>query len=237
MAQTKICTGCGKEFPATLEYFYAKGNSISSRCKKCQNEDCYRYKIARGRKERVFLPDLPGELWVPIIGYVGWYDVSNFGRVKRVMGGAGTFSGKILSDQNMGDGYAGVTLWKNGSHCRFYVHHLVMSAFIGPRLEGLQVNHKDGNKKNNSLDNLEYVTPVENMAHASGTGLVSQRGENSSRSKLVEKEVHEIRKLLGKETHKSIAAMYNVGVAAISRIATGKSWGSLKEEEADNVEQ
>lgn len=69
------------------------------------------------------------------------------------------------------DGYQRVPLCKNGKCRHFLVHTLVAEAFIGPKPPGYQVNHKDGNVKNNNYTNLEYCTPKENIRHAIETGL------------------------------------------------------------------
>lgn len=72
--------------------------------------------------------------------------------------------GKILSQKNTKTGYKIVNLWKNGKGVCFYVHRLVARYFIGN--SNLTVNHKDLDKSNNNVENLEYMTHVENMKHA-----------------------------------------------------------------------
>ena len=145
------------------------------------------------------------ERWLPIPDYEGWYDVSNWGRVRRIKAYNSTHVGRILKQSNDGRGYMEVCLCKNGEHHIARAHRLVMSAFVGLCPEGSEVNHKDGVKTNNHLDNLEYVTRSENAIHSHNMGLQSQRGENNANSILKEDDVHKIRKLFGKETHKAIA--------------------------------
>lgn len=109
------------------------------------------------------------ERWKPVKGYEGLYDVSDAGRVRSLK--RTTTNGRILtlhtSQQN---GYVYATLCKNGVKRSKRVHRLVMTAFA-PDTEKPQINHKDGNKTNNALCNLEWCTGKENMAHAYATGL------------------------------------------------------------------
>ena len=147
----------------------------------------------------------------------------------RVKAGPGTTVGKILRLKITARGYCEIMLSKNGDGESFMVHRLVMAAFVGQCPEGYQVNHIDGGKTNNRLENLEYVTPVENIEHARRSGLMLQRGEDSSRSKLTEENVHEIRRRFGKETQTEIAAHFNVCQQTINHIATGRTWSHIKE--------
>lgn len=86
------------------------------------------------------------------------YEVSNLGNVRRIK------TGKLLSQQNS-NGYRTVTLWENGKEKIKYVHRLVALAFLDKPTNKNEVNHKDGNRANNCLDNLEWVTPSENILH------------------------------------------------------------------------
>ena len=162
------------------------------------------------------------ERWLPVVGYEGWYDVSDWGRVKRIKAGKGAIAGRILSPQSDGCGYLRVVLYGDEERHQFSVHRLVMAAFIGPCQEGKEVNHKDGNKSNNRLDNLEYMTRHENIAHAFNLRLrVPLRGEEHGCAKLTEKRVRGIMKFLGQETQRSIAARFGVSQTTIWRIANG----------------
>ncbi len=86
------------------------------------------------------------------------YEVSNLGNVRRIK------TGKLLSQQNS-NGYKTVTLWENGKEKTKYVHRLVAIAFLEQSESKNEVNHKDGNRSNNCLDNLEWVTASENILH------------------------------------------------------------------------
>ena len=116
-----------------------------------------------------------GEMWLPVSGWEGLYEVSSRGRVKSLarMTSLGNRSvpEKILK-HNVMKGYHCVTLQYAGKHKVYRVHRLVIEAFgeSQPTSEH-QVNHIDGDKSNNSIDNLEWVTPKENTDHAFDTGL------------------------------------------------------------------
>jgi hypothetical protein len=112
------------------------------------------------------------EIWRPVVGFEGVYEVSDHGRVKRIMGGRGAVTGKILSLNRLNKkGYATVWLHKfiNGVQVKKFMttHHVVAAAFLPPQpTPDHQVNHKDGVKTNNCADNLEWVTNQENMDHS-----------------------------------------------------------------------
>ena len=79
--------------------------------------------------------------------------------------------GRVVKQRHDGPGYARVELWQNGKGRKYLVHRLLAQAFI-PNPEGKpQVNHIDGNKANNALENLEWVTQSENQLHAYRAGL------------------------------------------------------------------
>lgn len=93
------------------------------------------------------------EIWKPINGYEGLYEISNTGRVNSLI------SGRILKTYPNNKGYLYVRLTKDGQHKAFSVHRLVANAFI-PNTERMeQVNHIDGNKQNNYSENLEWCKP------------------------------------------------------------------------------
>ena len=123
-------------------------------------------------------------------------------------------------------GYKAVTIFLDGVKKNRTVHRLVAEFYLGkdPR----QINHKDGDKKNNNLDNLEYVTPGENLLHAYRLGLKNATGSRNGKSKLVESQVLEIRKLLSEGTpQKVISALYSIDQSTVSNIKTRKLWNTL----------
>lgn len=103
----------------------------------------------------------------------GNYEVSNTGQVRRATPGRRTYPGKPLKLVLMGMGYYVVNPVRNGKNVYSYVHVLVANAFLGDCPESMEVNHIDGNKLNNNVTNLEYVSHGDNMRHAHNTGLIN----------------------------------------------------------------
>lgn len=113
------------------------------------------------------------EVWKDIKDYEGLYQVSSIGRVKSLPKMKRTPTATFMTDERMVSqhickGYLRVGLCKFGKTKSFFVHCLVASAFIG-EAHGLTVNHKDENKLNNCVDNLEYMTLADNIRYGSGT--------------------------------------------------------------------
>jgi len=106
--------------------------------------------------------NLPNEIWKPIIGFDNKYEVSNFGRVLSKHFN----TKKVLKQTPNRLGYQTVCLVDKPKNKLKTVHSLVASAFLNNKLNKPQVNHKDGNKLNNNLQNLEWVTSSENIIHA-----------------------------------------------------------------------
>lgn len=123
------------------------------------------------------------EIWKDIKGYEGLYRVSNLGRVKSLKKRANFYSGlykeikqrtykeRIINLRKTNRGYMVVELYKNGIGKRFSIHRLVAENFIKNSNNLPQVNHIDGNKENNNINNLEWCTGSQNMKHAVKTGL------------------------------------------------------------------
>ena len=103
------------------------------------------------------------------------YEVSNGGIIRRATPGRGTWAGRELKRVLMGMGYIVVNPVIDGKNVLMYVHQIVAVAFRGEPDYGLEVNHIDGNKLNNVLSNLEYVTHKRNMEHARELRLIHDR--------------------------------------------------------------
>ena len=218
--ETKICTKCNVEKSTNLFYVRKIGfDKIKSICKECESKS--------KAPKIVLVSDLDGEVWKDVIDYdgiyIGVYQVSNFCRLKRIMHRKNPTS-KLINAFVFEDGYICVTLAKNGKTKFTGIHRLIASAFILNPENKPEVNHKDGNKHNNSIDNLEWNTSIENKKHAFDTGLnEARKGEKSHFSKLTEKEVLEIRSIKGM-TKRDIGILYNIGEAAVGKIINRKRW-------------
>lgn len=105
-----------------------------------------------------------------------------------------------------------------------YIHRIVAETFITDKIKGLDINHKDGDKSNNDLSNLEVVNRSQNQLHAFKNGLNTSCGENHHNCKLSVKEVLEIRSFSKKYTDKFIADLYNIGKNQINRIRRNLTW-------------
>ena len=117
------------------------------------------------------------EVWKDIKGYENLYQVSNYGNVKSLdryiknKNGKMQFYNEKILRPNDSKGYLKVTLSKNNRQRTFRIHVLVAKTFISNPENKPEVNHKDGNKHNNHIDNLEWNTRRENEIHAYQNGL------------------------------------------------------------------
>lgn len=98
--------------------------------------------------------------WRPVPGYEGQYEVSDHGRVRTLSNRWGRVS--VMHPSTVGVGHQQVGLTKDGRRRMHYVHVLMMAAFVGPKPDGLEVRHLDGDPANNTLANLRYGTRQEN---------------------------------------------------------------------------
>lgn len=129
-------------------------------------------------------PELYGnnEVWKDIKGFEGIYQVSNYGRIKSIVK-----YNKLMKSALDKSGYLKICLtdFKHKKHT-FKVHRLVAENFLENEIGKEQVNHIDGNKKNNKVENLEWCTQSENMQHAFKNNLIFRgKGKESHRAKAV----------------------------------------------------
>lgn len=117
------------------------------------------------------------EVWKPIVGYEGLYEISSLGNIASTRRKVANYTkngekyfqirnGKLLSIHDDGHGYMHTKLSKNGKRYNVKVHRLVAEAFIPNPTSLREVNHKNGNKKDNRVENLEWVSPSSNCLHA-----------------------------------------------------------------------
>ena len=125
------------------------------------------------------------EEWKDIKNYEGLYQVSNWGRVKSLGNGKNYKYGRILKQSKNGRGYLFVSLCKSGKKKNYTIHRLVAETFI-PNPDNLpQVNHKDENKNNNKVENLEWCTPSYNSNYGTRNKRASEKKTNGKMSKSV----------------------------------------------------
>ena len=176
------------------------------------------------------------EIWKDVVGYEGHYKVSNLGRVKsceRVVKRNGSdmkLKGSLIKSRQNSTGYLRVSLSLASKRKRHFVHRLVAESFLLNDNERCYVNHKDLDKKNNNVSNLEWCTRSENMQHAKYNGRLHKfkplNGESNPSSKLTKLDVKEIRALWGWGWffRKEIADAYGVSQKTISDINLGYTW-------------
>ncbi len=178
------------------------------------------------------------EEWKAINDYEK-YAVSNFGRVKNIT------TGKILAQSKTNKGYAKIFLRNSTTQKTFLIHRLVSLYFLDEPSQELKeaaqktkdkkilVNHKDGNKLNNHVDNLEWTDHSKNAKHAYDTGLQTpSSGVINGKAKLDEDEVLEIRKLHKNENGrrgiiKELSIKFNVSPSTVSDIINRITWTNL----------
>ena len=159
------------------------------------------------------------------------YEVSNFGNVRKIE------NGRLLHQSTDNYGYKLVSIFYGGEWKTKSVHRLVATAFIRNPKGNEQVNHKDGVKDNNHIDNLEWVTPAENLLHSikvlgrkKPSKRTSQKGGDGMRTNL---KVFRVGKKLSQE---KFAKKCNVSRAVYSNIERGKTnpsldfWNNLQRE-------
>jgi len=137
------------------------------------------------------------ETWKPIQGFEGRYEVSSFGRFKALRrplvykdGRHGWLDEKMIKGSIGNHGYYSIVL---DSKTRKLAHRIVAETFLGHQEYRLTVNHKDGNKTNNRVDNLEWATYKENNNHARQKSLNKQHGEKTNLSKYSDQFINSVR--------------------------------------------
>lgn len=166
------------------------------------------------------------EIWKNIYDYD--YKISSFGRVKNK-------NGKLLKSYDNGSGYLKIRLYKKG-YKTFYIHRMVAEHFIYNIENKKCVNHKDGNKKNNTVKNLEWCTYSENHEHAYKNNLKKphsksiNRGASRVTSKLTNLDVLQIRKLHGKISATEISKIFNISYNHTIKVIHRYTWNWLNED-------
>jgi hypothetical protein len=175
------------------------------------------------------------EIWKDIKDYEGLYQVSSLGNVKSIDRAISSKNGKRIFNVNgkplkgfaNKNGYKRVHLTKEHKGKSYFVHRLVAFNFLDKPNYKCEVNHIDGNKFNNFISNLEWVTHSENLQHAFDNGLAKKMmGSKNHKAKLNEDDVREIRKIASQKRNygrKDIAKKYGVTEKHIQDIVNSKT--------------
>jgi hypothetical protein len=157
------------------------------------------------------------ENWKAVVGFEGLYEVSDHGRIRSVK------TGRIKAyTRHIYDTRPFMNLWKNGKQKIMRPHTLVLTAFVGPRPQGMECCHNNGDPWDNRLENLRWDTPRNNQLDRIKHG-TSNRGEQCAAAKLTEAQVLAIR--ADTRLQREIAAEYGVRENTISRIKSRQRWG------------
>lgn len=167
-------------------------------------------------------------IWKPVPEYEGYYEISNDGLLRSVnrisinsLGYCRHLRGCLIAPSKGRCGYIKYSLNKDGKSQTINAHQLVAITFMEHSRTNnrMTINHIDGNKTNNHVNNLEIVTITENRRHAIRTGLWNQRGVNAVKAKLSSDNLSQIRQLYatGRYRQKDLAVMFNVGKSTIGR--------------------
>lgn len=155
------------------------------------------------------------ESWLDIENWPK-YKISNLGRVYSFK------SNRCLkTTPHYKNKYLQVTLSKPSKIKTFRVHRIAADHFIPNPNNYLEVNHIDGNKNNNTISNLEWVTRCQNMSHARNSGLIDISGENNPMVKLTNIQVKQILNLLEFHTQLEVAKMFNISQTHVSQLFRG----------------
>jgi len=176
---------------------------------------------------------MDNEIWKYIDGYEGSYEVSTHGNIRSYLY-TGISKNKRDEPINLTPvptniGYMKIGLSKDGEQSYPSIHRLVAEAFIPNPENKRTVNHKDGDKKNNHVLNLEWATYSENIQHSVKHGLQGHsRGERSA-TKLTKNDVIDIRELAktGKYTHKEIGQRFGISRRYAGEIINKRKWAHI----------
>jgi hypothetical protein len=160
------------------------------------------------------------EEWKDVVDYENFYEVSSHGRFRLKR------TNKVSTRKPASVGYIIVDLFKNGYRKVEYLHILVLQHFGPTKPTSLhECNHKDGNRSNNHIDNLEWVTRKENLHHRWEVLHTGNIGERHGMARLTEQQVKEIRQLQNQGLGKTaISRIVGVSAGCIQAIMQKKTW-------------
>lgn len=166
------------------------------------------------------------EVWKPVLGYEGLYEVSNSGRVRALFSTSNFHKpGRILKPWLTYNGYCQIHLMRPGEKRKAKcIHTLMLEAFVGPAPEKCEARHLNGIRNDNRPDNLAWGTHKENSEDSRRNGTMAI-GERQGASKLTAKDVIAIREMRSSGMSlSSIASLFSIDKSNVSAIALRKSW-------------
>lgn len=165
------------------------------------------------------------EVWLPVVGYEGLYEVSDQGRVRSIarIKRYRTYGGRILKPA-LNRNYLCVGLCRDGTSTTRSVHSIVAEAFLGPKADGTVVRHGPNGNLDNTPSNLSYGTQADNINDKRRDG-TWQIADTAGRRVLTSKQVVEIYQSTCSSPE--LAAAYGVDQSTIRAIWRGKNWRSI----------
>ena len=173
---------------------------------------------------------MDNEQWKPIVGWEGFYEVSDLGRVRSssregtTTFGRRAYGGTIVKPFPSTRGYAAVNLTRRGARAQIHVHKAVLEAFVGPRPKGMQACHFDGDRSHAALRNLRWDTVSNNHADKVRHGTDS-RGAKNPNAILTSGAAIEIRN--SSLPLKRLAAKFGVSLGCVEKVRYGSTWRHL----------
>lgn len=172
------------------------------------------------------------EQWLPIDGFPG-YEVSNLGRVRTWRDFRGNPFGrntphilKLRRNAKRGN-YLAIDLVRDRKYHRKLIHSLVLNAFVGPKPEGMECRHLDGDPGNAKVSNLAWGTPTQNHADKRCHG-TSNAGSRNPMAKLTAQDVRSIRELSKTGmSQRLIAKQFGISQPAVSNVLTNHRWSEI----------
>jgi hypothetical protein len=180
------------------------------------------------------------EIWRPVVGYEGLYEVSDCGSVRRVnrtlksAHSSGCVYIRRLGCRTLRPalnnmGYSRIALRKDGKRRFYTVHTLVLEAFVGPRPNGMVCCHGDDNPSNNNVSNLRWDTQRANISDMVNRGRSCKgrhynEGEDHCRATITEDNVRQIRMARGKVSNRELSSQFGISSNQVCKIQLGYSW-------------
>lgn len=173
------------------------------------------------------------EIWKDVVGYEGFYKISSKGRVLSLARkGKGSPNSNRILKPGISSGYHTLIFRKNSKSIPIQIHRIIAIAFLQNLHDYTQVNHKNGIKTDNRVENLEWCTPSENILHCILNGRRdTAKGSRKPNATLNEEQVLKIKIFLKKRGNISfemVAEMFGVKYGVIQNISSGRCWKHVK---------